>query len=75
MVREDGGRFTRESSSWQQPQVTPYVVLEVKEGVQGAGTHRDTPLAGHPWHPTLPDESSWAGGSRVASRARCTCIP
>lgn len=39
-------------------------------GMWGAGgTHRYAPLAGHPWHAALPDESSWTGGSRVSSRA------
>lgn len=39
------------------------------------GTHRCAPLAGHPRHAALPDESSRAGGSRVASHAGCSCIP
>ena len=44
--------------------------------MQGAGgTHRYAPLAGHPRHAALPDESSWARGSRVALHAGCACIP
>lgn len=45
-----------------------------EEGM-GWGTHRCAPLAGHPRHAALPDESSWARGSRVTSWAGCTCIP
>lgn len=39
------------------------------------GTHRYAPLAGHPRHAALPDESSRAGGARVASHTGCARVP